>query len=62
MVVMLVCWCAIRVLVFMTIGQIWHHIELTYWIYPITWFISTVVYIIYAIVLKKKGQLYGTYA
>lgn len=62
MIVMLTCWCAIRVLVFMTIGQIWHYIELTYWIYPITWSISTVVYLIYAAVLKKKGQLYGTYA
>lgn len=46
----------------MTIGQIWHYIELTYWIYPITWSISTVVYLIYAAVLKKKVQLYGTYA
>lgn len=60
MIVMLVCWCAIRVLVFMTIGQIWHYIELTFWIYPATWFISTVVYLIYMVVLKKKGQLYGS--
>lgn len=59
MIVMLVCWCAIRVLVFMTIGQTWHYLELTHWIYPFTWSLSTIVYLCYMAVLKKKGQLYG---
>lgn len=46
-VVMLVCWCAVRVTVLFTIGQVVHNINLVYWIYPITWAISTVVYLIY---------------
>ena len=54
-VVMLVCWCAVRVLVFTTIGQVYHDIRLTCWIYPITWGLSSVVYIIFLKTIKKKG-------
>lgn len=45
MVVMLVCWCAVRVLVLMTIGQSVHNLFLTYWLYPITWGLSSIVYV-----------------
>jgi putative MATE family efflux protein len=45
MVVMLVCWCAVRVLVLMTIGQQVHDLFLTYWLYPITWALSSIVYV-----------------
>lgn len=45
MVVMLVCWCAVRVLVLMTIGQSVHDLFLTYWLYPITWALSSIVYV-----------------
>ncbi len=45
MVVMLVCWCAVRVIVLMTIGQSVHNLFLTYWLYPITWALSSIVYI-----------------
>lgn len=55
MIVMLVCWCAVRVAVFMTIGQIYHEIWLTAWIYPITWLMSTVVYAILLIYYKRKN-------
>lgn len=55
MVVMLVCWCAVRVAVFMTIGQVWHVIGLTYWIYPFTWGLSACAYYIYMKYLQKKG-------
>lgn len=57
MVIMLVCWCAIRVAVFMTIGQVYHEIRLTNWIYPITWGISSVVYVICLLRLRRKGTI-----
>ena len=45
MLVMLICWCAVRVLVLFTVGQAIHEIWLIYWIYPFTWSLSTVVYL-----------------
>lgn len=45
MLVMMVCWCAVRVVTLMTIGKVVHDIRLTYWLYPLTWTISTLVYI-----------------
>ena len=47
MLVMLICWCAVRVLVLFTIGQAVHDIRLIYWIYPFTWTLSTIVYFVY---------------
>ena len=41
---MLVCWCAVRVITLMTLGKVIHDIRITYWLYPITWFLSSVVY------------------
>ena len=46
-VVMLVCWCAVRVTVLLTIGQTIHDIRLANYLYPITWTLSTIVYLIY---------------
>ena len=54
-VVMLACWCAVRVITLMTIGRIYHNILLAIWIYPITWSISSIVYIFYMRHLKKQG-------
>ena len=54
-VVMLVCWCAVRVLTLMTIGQFFHNILLVIWLYPITWTLSTITYIFYLLSLRKKG-------
>ena len=45
MVVMLVCWCAVRITILMTVGKAIHEIWLVYWIYPFTWLISSVVYV-----------------
>ena len=45
MVVMLVCWCAVRVLVLLTLGRALHDIRLVYWIYPFTWSLSSLVYL-----------------
>jgi len=57
MVIMLVCWCAIRVAVFLTIGQVYHDIRLTNWIYPVTWGISTLVYIVCLLRLRQKRTI-----
>ncbi len=46
MVVMLVCWCAVRVLVLFTLGRFLHEIWLIYWIYPFTWSLSSIVYLL----------------
>ena len=53
-VIMMVCWCAVRVASVLTIGQIWHHVELSYWLYPVTWMLSTVLFII--ILAKELRQ------
>lgn len=45
MVVLLTCWCAMRVLVLATVGQAVHVIELCYWIYPMTWGLSAFIYL-----------------
>ena len=45
MLVMLLCWCVIRVTVLLTIGRVYHNIILACWIYPITWAMSTIVYV-----------------
>ena len=50
--VMLICWCAVRVAVLSTIGHVYHDIRLALWIYPITWSMSTVVYLI---CLRRDG-------
>lgn len=55
MLTMLICWCAVRVIVFMTIGRIYHEFLLTCWIYPITWALSSVVYLILFRNYKKQG-------
>ena len=46
MIVMLVCWCAVRVVVLFTLGQALHEIWLIYWIYPFTWTLSSIVYLL----------------
>lgn len=59
MIVMLVFWCAVRVAVLFTIGQVVREITLVCWIYPITWSLSTVAYLIYGGYLIKHGALSG---
>lgn len=44
MLVMMICWCGVRVAVLFITGLFFHSIELTYWIYPITWTLSTIVF------------------
>ncbi|MBP3869093.1 MAG: MATE family efflux transporter [Solobacterium sp.] len=47
LVVMLGCWCMVRVIILMTIGQTIHDIRLVYWIYPFTWCLSSILYIFF---------------
>ena len=54
MVVMLTCWCAVRVTVLFTIGMVWHNIYLCYWIYPFTWLLSSAVFFLYLRSTEKK--------
>lgn len=55
MMTMLICWCAVRVVVFLTIGKIYHEFLLTCWIYPCTWALSSAVYAVLFKVYKKQG-------
>ena len=55
MLVMLICWCAVRVLVLFTVGQAVHDIRLIYWIYPCTWALSSAVYL----VSLRKQRVFG---
>ena len=55
MVVMMVCWCAVRVIVLTTIGRMYHDILLACWIYPVTWTLSSIVDALYLYRLKRKG-------
>lgn len=54
MIIMLVCWCAVRVGVLFTIGQLYHHIMLAYCIYPITWILSSIVFFVYIRSIEKN--------
>ena len=47
MVVMLVCWCFVRVAGLTITGILIHNIWCVYWIYPITWTLSSITFFIY---------------
>ncbi len=47
MVDFLVCWCVVRILIIAVGGQFIHSIGLTYWVYPITWVLSSVSLFVY---------------
>ena len=53
MIIMLACWCAVRVGVLFTIGQVFHNIMLAYCIYPFTWLLSSVVFFFYIRKVEK---------
>lgn len=44
-IIMMVCWCAVRVASVLTIGRVFHTIALSYWLYPVTWALSTVLFV-----------------
>lgn len=47
MVVMLSVWCVIRIIYIMTVMHLYGEIGYIYWAYPITWGISSVIYLLY---------------
>lgn len=46
MMVFLICWCVMRVLILAVFNPIVQSVSLTYWVYPITWIISSVTMVI----------------
>ena len=50
MMIMLICWCIIRVTFISIVVPLTHSIDLVNWVYPITWSLSTISFLIY---LKK---------
>ena len=57
-VIMMICWCAVRVICVLTIGQMVHSIQLTYWLYPATWLLSSVWFaiLLWRMLLKNRGS------
>ncbi len=47
MTIMLSVWCVFRIAYIETVVHLFHDINMIYWAYPITWAISSVIYIIY---------------
>ena len=47
MLVMLSVWCVFRIIYITAVTNLFHDIRLIYWAYPITWGISSVIYLIY---------------
>ena len=47
MLVMLVCWCVIRVTYITAAVRIFPVIDVIFWAYPLTWSLSTVVFLFY---------------
>ncbi len=57
MLIILICWCAVRVAVLSTIGQSLHDIRLICWLYPITWTLSSIAEFTYLQIMKRRGDL-----
>ena len=47
MIVMLAIWCVLRIIYITVAMQFRHDIVLLYWAYPITWAISSAIYLVY---------------
>lgn len=47
MFIMLACWCAIRITYITVTVSIIHDIRVIFWAYPLTWFLSSVCFVIY---------------
>ena len=56
MVVMLVFWCVVRVGFLTIMAQFINNIAIVYWVYPLTWFLSSFVFLIY---YKKVDWLHS---
>lgn len=47
MTVMLICWCVIRISYITIIMQIVHEITAIFWAYPLTWTLSSIIFVVY---------------
>lgn len=56
MIVMLVCWCAIRITYISIMVKVIPDIRVIFWAYPLTWFLSSVLFLIY---YKKADWLHS---
>lgn len=56
MVIMLSVWCVLRIIYITVAMALCHDIRLLFWAYPITWFISSVIYLIYYL---KSDWIHG---
>lgn len=56
MIVMLICWCVIRVAFLTIMIHFIHKIDIVYWVYPLTWSLSSIAFFIY---YKKADWLHG---
>ena len=56
MTIMLSVWCVFRIAYILTVMRIFGEIVYVYWAYPITWGISSVIYLIYYL---KSNWVYG---
>ncbi|MEG1971868.1 MAG: MATE family efflux transporter [Oscillospiraceae bacterium] len=56
MVVMLMCWCVIRVTYITIVTHFFKNIEFVFWAYPLTWFLSSALFLIYYI---KSDWIHG---
>ena len=54
MLVMMVCWCVIRVTFLSITIPLTHSIQMVYWVYPLTWSLSSLAFLIY---YKKAGWM-----
>lgn len=53
---MLLCWCVIRVSYITIITKMINDIKVIFWAYPLTWFLSSIIFLIY---YKKSDWVYG---
>ena len=56
MVIMLAVWCVFRITYITVAMKISHTIDLLFWAYPITWSISSIIYLIY---YRKSDWIHG---
>ena len=56
MFIMLAIWCVLRIAYIITVTHFFHRFDLVYWAYPLTWFVSSIIYLIYFL---KSNWVHG---
>lgn len=47
MIIMMICWCVVRVTFLSITIPLTHSIQMVYWVYPLTWALSSVAFLLY---------------